>query len=141
MKASAFPRMYRVYDLDKSQMFYPEDLITLGFALSPDGLPMFTRKDVFFNCLIMWFSGQKDSKDRAMFEEDVCKVDIKNEFGSILQEYAVMRWSKDNNCFMLQMPALVGGTIFNIDRAEVLGNTLDNKELAELVKPKIANEG
>ena len=134
MKASGFPRIWRAFDLDKKQMLYPQDLITLGITLSADGLLSFNKenKDVHFNYVIQWFSGQRDKDGKPVFEGDICKVGVKNEFGSLTEDYAIMRFVEGKNGFMLQMPSNVNGVVV-VEDVSILGNDLSDPHLIDLV--------
>ena len=134
MKASGFPRIWRAFDLDKKQMLYPQDLITLGITLSADGLLSFNKEneDVHFNYVIQWFSGQRDKDGKPVFEGDICKVGVKNEFGSLTEDYAIMRFVEGKNGFMLQMPSNVNGVVV-VEDVSILGNDLSDPHLIDLV--------
>ncbi len=130
MKASHFPREYRAWNLDENRMMNEKELISAGFSIAPDGLPSYRDKP--FACVVMWRTGLEDSKKNALFEGDICKVDIQNEFGSLTQDYAIMRWVEESGAFILKIPASFNG-IVNVVNAVRLGNEFANPELKELV--------
>ena len=139
MKASKFPRSYRAYCFDDKKMYYPKDLIKLGMSLSPDGLPSFT-KEPHFSIVLMWNTGQLDKNQKEIHESDICKVKIKNEFGSVTEDYAVMRYNQSTNQFILHVPMPYGGQLMEITEAELIGNEFENPELIPLIThPEEAN--
>lgn len=133
MKASQFPRIYRAYDLEEKVMYSPEALAKQGFTIAPDGMPSNALKPLF-NIVVMWFSGQIDKNEKPIFEGDICKVSILNEFGSLTPDYGVMRWNPDVRQFLLMIPSAFGGQILNVQEVELLGNEFENPELVPLVK-------
>jgi hypothetical protein len=133
MKASQFPREYKAYDLDTSRMLQPQDLISEGFTLSPDGLPANSRK-AMFDVVLLWFSGQFDKNRKKIFEGDICRVQVKNEFGSLTVDYGIMKWISQTSQFVLTVPASLGGRILDVTEVELLGNEFENPELVSLVK-------
>lgn len=132
MKASSFPRIYRAYDLDEKRMFMPEQLAKAGFKLAPDGLPSCDTRPMF-NVVLMWFTGKIDQNGKQLFEGDICKVFIHNDFGSLTIDYGIMRWH-DETGFTLMIPSAQGGVILNVQSVELLGNEFENEELVPLVK-------
>jgi hypothetical protein len=138
MKATSFPREYRAFDLDKKEMLYSKDLINRGFSLMPDGLPSNT-KEPLFNIVLCWYSGQVDHKKTKIFEGDICKIDIKNEFGSLTVDYGIMRWNQQAQSFMLLIPSSGISRMLNVAKVEKLGNEFENEELLPLVNNKPLN--
>ncbi len=138
MKASAFPRVYRAFDLDRNLMLNPKQLASEGFTLAPDGLPSNSIKPMF-NIVLLWFSGQSDHEGRHLFEGDICKCQIKNEFGSVVVDYGVMRWSDSLQSFSLMIPSAQGGVKLDVQSVELLGNEFENPELVALVKHEPVN--
>lgn len=138
MKASSFPRVYRAFDLDRNIMLNPKELASEGFTVAPDGLPSNTIKPMF-NIVLLWFSGQTDHEGRNIFEGDICKVHVKNEFGSIVIDYGVMRWVAELRQFILMIPSAQGGRMLDVQKVELLGNEFENPELVPLVKHEPVN--
>jgi hypothetical protein len=136
MKASSFPRVYRAYDLDEKVMYSPEKLAKLGFTIAPDGLPSNALKPLF-NIVVMWFSGQHDHEGKPIFEGDICRCDIMNEFGSLTVDYGIMRWNPNVFQFILMIPSAQGGELLNVQKVGLLGNEFDNPELVPLVKNEL----
>lgn len=132
MKASSFPRICRAWNLDTKEMLSAEKLIDLGFTISPDGLPAY--RDMPFPVVVMWFSGKIDQAQKPIFEGDICKVNIQNEWGSLTIDYGVMRWNPEVGAFMLMIPSAVAGVMLNVQSVELLGNEFENEELVPLVK-------
>lgn len=138
MKASSFPRVYRAFDLDRNIMLNPKQLASEGFSVAPDGLPSNQLKPMF-NIVLLWFSGQSDHEGRHLFEGDICKCHIKNEFGSVVVDYGVMRWVNDLQSFSLMIPSAQGGIKLDVQKVELLGNEFENPELVPLVKHEPVN--
>lgn len=132
MIASQFPRTYRAYCFDDKKMYYADALIKLGMTLSPDGLPAFSKEPHFSVCL-MWFSGQLDKNQKEIYEGDICKVHLKNEYGSLTVDYAIMRWHAPAKQFILQMPSPFGNQLLEVAEVELLGNEFENTELVPLI--------
>ncbi len=132
MQASAFPRMCRAWNLDTKEMLYPEQLITLGFSISPDGLPVY--RDRPFPVVIMWFSGHYDKNKKPIYEGDICKMEILNDFGSVSIDYGIMRWNKNTGGFMFLIPSAVPDQVLNVRSAELIGDEFRNDELIPLLK-------
>lgn len=138
MKASAFPRICRGWNPDTNEMLSPERLVTLGLTVSPDGLPAY--RDRPFPVILMWYSGQLDTTGKQLFEGDICKVHILNEFGSIIIDYGVMRWNPIISQFHLAVPSSMQGQELNVQKVELLGNEFENLELVPLVKNQAGEE-
>lgn len=136
MKASQFPRMYRAYDLDKKKMFNVKELIEAGFTVAPDGLPSNATKPMF-DVVLMWFSGMVDDKKQYLFESDICKVEVLNEFGSVTVDYGIVKWEATTRQFILAVPSKVRGIELNIVSNNLIGNEFDNPELVPLVHNEI----
>lgn len=138
MIASHFPRQFRAYDLENKVMLYEKDLIEKGVTIAPDGLPYF-HKEPLFNIAIMWFSGQKASDGKKVYEGDICEMAVLNEFGSATKHTAIMQYHKPANQFILQMPAEKGNQVFNVVDVKIIGNEFDNPDLIQLVTTKKFN--
>ena len=135
MKASAFPRRYKAFDLERNIMLSPEQLAREGFTVAPDGLPSNATKPMF-NVVLLWFSGQVDDDQREIFEGDICKIQVANEFGSTSPDYGIMRWNTVSRQFILMVPQAQGGHMLDIKSVKLLGNEFENPELVALVKMK-----
>jgi len=132
MQATKFPRAYRAWNLDTQTMLMPDELVKTGFTITPDGLPSY--REMPFAVVLMWFSGKQDVNNQPIFEGDICKVQIKNEFGSMIVDYGIMRWESNMSAFMLQVPSLNAGQMLDVQSVELLGNEFQNPELVPLVK-------
>lgn len=132
MKASAFPRIYRAYDLEEKKMYSPEALAKAGFTVAPDGLPSNASKPLF-NIVLMWYSGRTDDSGKKIFESDICKIGILNDFGSLTIDYGIMKWDKLRCTFMLLIPSAVANMELKIQSVVLLGNEFENPELVPLV--------
>jgi hypothetical protein len=130
MKASRFPREYRVFNLEENRMMKTKELVSIGFSIAPDGLPAFREKP--FDCVVMWKTGNKDKRGNILYEGDICKLAVKNEFGSLTIDYAIMRWNEQVGQFILQLP-LKTTQMFEVADVERLGNEFENTELKELI--------
>lgn len=134
MRASRFPRVFRLYDHDAKRMYMPEELERMGVAISPTGLPVFSNVGhVFFNSTIQWYTGQMDEKRQPLFEGDICKVGVSTEFGSLVEDYAIMRWVPDTRQFILQVRNPLAGQYIDIGACVKLGDEYQNPELLEKV--------
>lgn len=133
MKSSSFPRTYRAYDLDKGVMLSPKELTSRGFTVAPDGLPS-NATEPLFNVVLMWFSGQQDNNGNKLFEGDICKLEIRNEFGSTVVDYGIMRWVPEKSFFSLMVPSAVGGVQLDIQKVNLVGNEFENPELVPLIQ-------
>lgn len=136
MKASAFPRSYRAFNPDENRMLYQKELTERGFSISPDGLPCCAKENLL-DVIVTWFSGKKDGDGLPLYEGDICKVEIKNEFSSVAIDYGVMRWNNDIGQFLLMIPSAQGGVILNVQKVQLLGNEFENQELVPLVKHEV----
>lgn len=132
MKASAFPRICRAWNQDTNEMLYPDKLVTLGLTISPDGLPAY--RDRPFPVILMWYTGQLDTAGKQLFEGDICKIHVANEFGSLIVDYGVMRWNPFTSQFHLAVPSSQGAQQLDVKKVELLGNEFENAELVPLVK-------
>lgn len=132
MKASQFPREYQAYDFDEKKMYTQKELMDLGMTLTPEGLPYFS-KEPHFSIVLLWFSGQLDKNRKKIFEGGICKMHMKNEFGSKTLEYGIMRWNVGTKQFILETPSPFGGQTYEVDEVELLGNEFENPELLSLV--------
>lgn len=131
MKASRFPREYRVFNLEENRMMKPAELESVGFSIAPNGLPVFREKP--FDCVVMWRTNSKDKRGHFLFEGDICKLAIKNEFGSLSIDYAIMRWVESASAFILQIPVKGVQQLLDVTDVERLGNEFEHAELRELV--------
>jgi hypothetical protein len=80
-----------------------------------------------------------DHKKTKIFEGDICKIDIKNEFGSLTVDYGIMRWNQQAQSFMLLIPSSGISRMLNVAKVEKLGNEFENEELLPLVNNKPLN--
>lgn len=135
MKASGFPRVCRGWNTDTNEMLSPDKLVSLGLTISPDGLPAYRERP--FPVILMWFSGQTDSNNKPLFEGDICKIQVVNEFGSIIVDYGVMRWNPVTSQFHLSVPSSSPNQLLNLQKVELLGNEFENQELVPLVQNQI----
>lgn len=131
MKASGFPRAYRAWLQDTNELLYGDDLLARGLTLTPDGLPYFSERP--FPVVLMWFTGQRDNEGKPLFEGDICKIYVRNEFGSIIVDYGVMRWNPNTSSFHLAVPSTAKNQQLNVAKFELLGNEFENQELVPLV--------
>lgn len=103
-----------------------------------DGLPNY--RDIPFPAIVMWFSGKVDADGKKIFEGDICKAYILNEFGSTSIDYGVMRFNPEMGAFILMIPSAHGAHMLNVTRTELLGNEFENEELVPLtVMPEQTN--
>lgn len=133
MRASRFPREYRVFNLDTNEMLYSEELNRRGFSLSADGLPVCAKENLL-NVIVNWFTGRFDDHGRKLYEGDVCKVEIPNEYGSVSIDYGMMAWNDALQQFLLAIPSVQGGVAVHIKNTTLVGNELENQELVPLLR-------
>jgi len=131
MKASQFPREYRAYDLSENKMLTPEQLADKGVSIAPDGLPYFNNEP--FNLVVLWYTGHQDSHGKKLFEGDIVKVEMQNEFGSVTEEYGVMRYDPNHMCFIIMVPDQEPGRSFNGANIKKVGNEFENPEFLPLI--------
>lgn len=116
-------------------MIYPEELVTLGFSIAPDGLPVWIKPPLA-NISLMWCTGQKTTDGTLLYEGDICEMGVINEFKSAVKGHSIMRWHSPTSQFILQMPAEKGNQFFNTVDIFLLGNEFENPELIPLITPK-----
>lgn len=139
MQASGFPRAYRAFLPDTNELLYGDKLLDRGVTLTPDGLPYFASRP--FPLILMWFSGQYDHEKKPLFEGDICKLHVANEFGSLIVDYGVMRWNRQTSSFFLAVPSTAPTQNLNVQKVELLGNEFENQELVRLVKDNVPVNG
>lgn len=132
MKASAFPRQFKVYDLDDKRMIEEKELIDRGVSMSPDGL-LACSKEFLLNVIVLWATDKVDQDEKLIYEGNICKVDIQTDFGSLVVDYGVMRWNKQLGQFLLMIPSARAGQSLNVTNVKVVGHELTNPELVPLV--------
>lgn len=132
MRASKHPLAYRLYRHDTGEMFYPDDLEAKGMSISPTGLPMF-RGEPMLNSTLSWFSGQLDHHKKPLFEGDICKIGVVNEFGSLSEHYACMRYNHATHQFILEFPSAIKGMQYETRSCELVGDEFRNPELLSKV--------
>lgn len=133
MKASSFPKEYRVFNLDTGKMLYEKELNEKGFSLSPEGLPVCAKENLM-NVVINWFTGRTDDHGKKLYESDVCKVEVPNEYGSVAIDYGIMAWNNNLGQFMLAIPSVQGGVSVDVRNITLVGNEFENQELIPLVR-------
>lgn len=133
MKASSFPKEYRVFNLDTGEMLYEKELNEKGFSLSPEGLPVCAKENLL-NVVINWYTGRKDDHGKKLYESDICKVEVPNEYGSVSIDYGIMVWNNNLGQFMMAIPSVQGGIEVHVRNVTLVGNEFENQELISLVK-------
>jgi hypothetical protein len=128
LKASRFPRAYQLFDFDEKKFYSPEEALSIGFTLTGDGLPYWTKAPK--HVAILWYTGQKDSNDLPLFEGDICKMEVQNEFGSLLSGIlGVMRWYTKDSRFILIMAGIEPHQIYQTEKVEKIGHEFTHPEL------------
>jgi hypothetical protein len=135
MKASKFPREYIGFDLVEKKFLPEGELISLGITIAPDGLPSYQAmpKNDF---VLLWFSGQKDKNNTKIYEGDICKMNVQNEFGSFFEALGIMRWVAHTSQFILTMGAQVGDQYFHVLDVERIGHELTHPDLLQAINEK-----
>lgn len=131
MKATSFPREYRAWSFDDRKMYYGDDLLNIGVLLAPNGLPYFIKKP--HEIVLTWFTGFLDRSGKKVFEGDILKIEVPNEFGSSSVDYGIMKWSDEARSFILMVPSPFPNQAFQVTNAEKIGNEFENTELIPLI--------
>ena len=126
MKASHFPREYKIFNLETGKFFTDNELAQNKLTISYDGLPFWNANPS--NVIVVWFSGQKDIKGTKLYEGDTVKMNVKNEFGSYQERLGIMRWSEQSHQFILGFVADFKG-VFEVIVIEKLGHELTHPDL------------
>ena len=111
-------------------MYYPDQLEAMGVGISALGLPIF-RGAPIPNCTLQWFSGQSDQNKVPLFEGDICKIAVQNEFGSATEGLAIMRWTPEIRQFILHIVNSVPNLQVKISSCIRIGDELRNPELSK----------
>lgn len=147
MKASKFPREYKLWLPDEDQLdpvtgevigkgvFLEGDQITArGFTLTGDGLPYYMQLP--FECVVLWWSGFVDKDHVKVYEGDICKFEISSGFGSMIETLAIMRWDVSTRQFILHMGAQQGGVVYDAINTVKVGNEFTHPELLGKIMEK-----
>lgn len=138
IKASKFPRAFMAFDLIENKFYSPEEVLSIGLTLTGDGLPYWSAEPK--SIAILWFSGQQDSNKVPLFEGDICKMEVENEFGSIVTNLlGVMRWDVKDSRFILHMGGKVNRQFYNVVKIEKIGHEFINPELLKEIEDKAKN--
>lgn len=135
MKASKFPREYIGYDIETGLFLDAEAMIKKGITVAPDGLPYFNQIP-HNDFVLLWFSGQKDKNNQKIYEGDICKMNVQNEFGSFFEALGIMRWVQATSQFILTMGAQVGDQYFHVVDVEKVGHELTHPDLLQAINDK-----
>ena len=139
MKASKFPREYRLYLPDEEVrneegglvsmgiFLVGEQITARGFTLTGDGLPYYNQMP--FECYVQWWSGFVDKNHEKVYEGDICSFEISSGFGSMIEQLAVMRWDAGSRQFILHMGAQQGGIVYDAINTVKVGNEFTNPDL------------
>jgi len=128
-----FNRTYKAFDFTSKKVLSPQELETLGIAISPTGkiyqaggLPPMSLK-------ILFFSGMHSSKGLPLFEGDICKIGVKMhpDLPSLTEKWAVVRWIPQRTCFTLQIVSSQKDVAFEVREVELMGNEYENPQLLE----------
>lgn len=132
MKATRFPREYRLWIPEEKIFLEGEEVTKRGFTLTADGLPYYNQLP--FECYVQWFTGFIDRDHKKIFEGDICEFEVSSGFGSMISKRAVMRWDNVGHQFALQMLAVEGGVVYDALNTVKVGNEFSHPELlAELI--------
>lgn len=135
IKASRFPRAFQVFDLVENKFYSPEQVISIGLTLTADGLPYWVSQPK--EVALLWYSGQKDFKGVPLFEGDICRLEVQNEFGSLIPDVlAVMRWDVRDSRFILHMAGTVPHQFFNTNKVEKIGHEFTHPDLLKQIEDK-----
>lgn len=131
MRASLFPREYRLWIPEEGIFLEGEEVLKRGFTLTADGLPYYNR--IPFNCVVQWWSGFVDKNHVKVFEGDICKMYLSSGFGSMIENLAIMVWDRVNHRFILNMGAKEGGMVFDAIDTEKIGNEFTHRDLLDKI--------
>lgn len=127
MRASKFPREYRLWLPEEKIFLEGEEITKRGFTLTADGLPFYVQLP--FDCIIQWWSGFIDKNHVKVYEGDICKFGLSSGFGSMIETYAIMQWDINTRQFILHMGAQQGGIVFEAIDTEKIGNEFTHPDL------------
>lgn len=132
MKASNFPIAYKLYVPDEGIFLEGEAVTARGFTLTADGLPYYTQLP--FGAVVLWFSGQMDKNKTMIFEGDICKMKVRNAFGSLSESLAIMKWIPQQYRFILMMGVKkADNNIYDVIDVEKIGHELTHPDLAQKI--------
>ena len=131
IKATSFPREYKAYHLEEKVFLEGDALRARGFSIAPDGLPSYEKE--FFQCVVVWYSGQNDVNGEKIFEGDICTVDVQTQFGSAMQDMGVMKWIPQMTCFMLMIGSKHGNHELQVSNIRKIGHELTHPDLIEKI--------
>lgn len=146
MKATKFPREYRLYLPDEEVRNEEGDLVSMGaflegekitergFTLTADGLPYYNKLP--FECYLQWWSGFIDKNHVKIYEGDICSLEVSSGFGSMIEQLAVMRWDTDTRQFILHMGSQVGGIVYDAINTMKIGNEFTHPDLLAKIMEK-----
>lgn len=113
---------FRAWDGKHKEMKLVDTLLRSGEVMCGD--------EAFKPDALMQFTGLHDKNDKEVWEGDILKQDIKNEFGSFTRnQIGVMVWHKDG-CWAIKYetdsPIEPSG---NCPPPEIIGNIYENEDL------------
>ena len=130
MKSTNFQPEYKLYLPEENIFIEGEEVFNRGFTLTANGLPSYNKTP--FACVILFWSGQIDKNMTKIFEGDICKMKVKNAFGSLSETLAVMRWNPQQFRFILMMGVKVNdNSIYSVVDVEKVGHEITDRDLAQ----------
>lgn len=134
MKASRFPREYRLWLPEEKIFLEGEEITKRGFTLTGDGLPFYMQLP--FDCIVQWFSGFIDKNHVKIYEGDICKFNISSGFGSMVESLAIMKWDNGTHQFILHLGAQEAGRVYDAVDTEKIGNEFTHPDLLAKIMEK-----
>lgn len=123
----------RLWDKTAKKMIYPADGGKNGIFLTMDGRPVQHRGGntlVFLHeTEVMQLSTIVSDEKRRLYEQDICDIDIPNEYGSFVKGRGVVCFKQFGWTIALVQPKMGTNAVYDISRVEYRGNVHENPEL------------
>jgi hypothetical protein len=129
MKSISSPREYKVFNIAKNRFYKEEELIADDVYINNLGEIYNDLGEDSENLVLCWWSGQFDVNKVKIYEGDICKMLLGNEFGSYTEQIGIMKWNVATSQFILMMKANIGNDLIGVDKVEVIGHEFTDKEL------------
>lgn len=124
------PKSFRCFEPATGAMYYEEELIARGVALSPTGKLVHVPSGAPLDgaLIVLWNTSQQDESGAFLYEGDYCEIDVDTGFGSLSQRIGVMRWSLEHNAFAIHFNgrSSYAGQV-TIKRTVKIGNEYQDK--------------
>ncbi len=124
------PKAFRCYDIETKEMHYEAHLLEVGVVMTANGILLLDGEPVP-TLVPLWNTSQQDTHGNALYEGDICEMEIETGFG-VMQRVGVMRWSPKYNNFSLNFNGrslMEGGA--NTRMCQLIGNEYQDKQAVE----------